>query len=140
MSLGEILGVLSQRRIVPILEDDVVAVIGSRIEFEVALIDDETGRPFDLTSYDQYRISLKASNSAVLTITQDLGANDSQLTLVGNAVLGVIKAVISPIDSAMLKTGENQDIDLEFSQSGDSTAIERVKMDNRLSILSTSLI
>ena len=119
-------------------DDEVVeAVQGGKIDFELAIVD-ENLRPVDTSVYDQFKVCIKLDSSTALVVSQVATGNGSIMTKVGAATLGVFRVVINPLDSATLKKGERQDIDFEMSENAAPTNIIRQVFKDRLSVEDTS--
>lgn len=116
------------------VEDEIVeGVQGGRIEFELALVD-EDNRAIDTSVYDQFRICIKIDSSTVLEVKQVAGTNGSIMTKIGSAETGIFKVVINPADSLTLPDKDRQDIHFEMSEAADPTNVQKVVFFDRLSI------
>ena len=119
-------------------EDEIVeGVQGGKIEFELALVD-ENLRPVDTTVFDQFKVCIKIESTTKLEVTQVAGANRSIMTKVGAATSGVFKVLINPADSLLLADGDRQDIDFEMSELADAANIIREVFKDRLTVFKTS--
>lgn len=92
---------------------------GERVVFALFLQDDD-GHPFDLTSFNQFSLSLPKTDGSILTITQAGVDPASKIILFPgtDAEVGKLEVTISQTDTVLLKIAEKQDIQLLLNNSG----------------------
>jgi len=93
----------------------IVITQGEKAEFDVFL-KNENGRPFDLTSFNTFKVCLDTGGVS-LTVTQVANGNGSVVSKVSPDVLGNLRVVVGPVDCETLKVGDLTDIGIELDNS-----------------------
>lgn len=115
-------------------ENIIIITQGEYAEFDIFL-EKESGlpRPIDLTDYDLFTLCLPTESGDCLNISQTENANGSSVVKVSPDVLGQLHVTLGPVDSAALKCGFGQDMDLEWDISGEDKP-KRKRLDKALNV------
>jgi len=92
---------------------------GSYIELILKLEDEDTGRSFDSTGYDTFKVCVP-SDSGFVEITEVVNANGSIVAINGVVTNGEFIAKFYPTDSQNFKTDYELNVLLEISKSTDA--------------------
>lgn len=98
------------------------------------------GRPFDLTGYDKFTLSLPAKQQSMqngILITETVSTNGSIITC-ATPTLGVLAVLIKRLDSVAVKSGGNQDGYLQIENTVAVTR-KRIKLPGMFNVEETPL-
>ena len=111
---------------------------GTDRDFTLRIVKKSTDEPFDLTGLASTALALQLpGEDANIELTLDVNANASKLEIV-SALGGKIKVTISDIDSALLKKGDGQDMELTIKEGGGPDyQISKVQFAGQLNIKSS---
>jgi len=77
----------------------------------------KTGRPFDLTGFDRFKVCLPIGSGSKVELTDVANANGSIVEILGNAILGILKVTVGPDDTLKLVADQRLYIDVEIDKS-----------------------
>lgn len=108
---------------------------GTDREFVLRIVKKSNDEPFDLSGLAGDAIELKMfGEENDLSFTLDENANFSKLEVI-SALGGKIKVVISDLDSALLKRGDNQNMELTIKEgAGPDFQISKVQFIGQLNV------
>lgn len=82
---------------------------GEKAEFTIKLLDSNDD-PYDLTSFDEFKVCLLKDDKSILEIT-DVASGDSVVAVDGSSVKGKLLVTIDAADTALLKADDDADVD-----------------------------
>lgn len=96
-------------------EDLIIITQGEIANFDIFL-EKASGfpRPIDLTNFDTFKVCLPLASGEYLVITQVANANGSVVSKVSPDTNGQLNVIVNSVDTALLKSGFAQDIDIEW--------------------------
>lgn len=112
-------------------ENDEVIIItkGEDATFDIFLVN-QAGRPVDLTTFTEFKFCVEG-DAATIELSETPNANGSVVDKVAPDVLGQIRVTLDQVDTALLREGFSQDIDLEW---GDGTTRKRKRIHKGLNV------
>lgn len=90
-------------------------------------------RPIDLTNFDTFKVCLPLETGDFLVLTEVANANGSVVAKVSPDTNGQINVIVNSVDTALLKVGFGQDIDIEWDNSGTPNT-KRKKLQKALNV------
>ena len=93
---------------------------GEYIEITFRLKDPSTGRAYNLSGYDNFKVCIPNAENGFVALTHTANANQSIVTKNVDDSLGEITAKIYPGDSDTFLTEEQIDVNIEISKSTDT--------------------
>ena len=93
-----------------------IITLGEKATFSIFLENKLTlPRPIDLTNFDKFVVCLPLAAGGFLEITEVANANGSVADKGGTSdLLGQIDVTVGEVDTALLKEGFGQDVDIEW--------------------------
>lgn len=85
---------------------------GEEAEFDVFLENETFPRSMDITSFDAFKACFITDSGTPLVVTQIANLNGSSITKVDGGTYGQLKVVLGPLDSALLKAGPGEDLEI----------------------------
>ena len=94
---------------------------GEEIIITIKLDNEDTGRPFDLTGYDEFKVCLPAEDGTSVEITET-AVSGAVVEVIADPLLGEIQATFSAASglSSLIKTEDELELSLEIAKSTDS--------------------
>lgn len=112
------------------VKEKIIITKGEKAVFSVYLM--SNGRPFDLTSFDEFKICIDG-DADVIEVSQTANAAGSVVEKVSPDVLGHLKVTLFPVDTLNLREGFGQDADIEIDNSS-SPAPKRRRLHKALNV------
>ena len=94
---------------------------GEEIVLTLALTDKKTGRRFDLTGYDQFKVCVDSENGGAAIQATEVNATGTIVEKIADDLIGELQATFSAAsgDSSAIKLNEELTLYLEISKSTD---------------------
>ena len=104
-------------------EKVIIVTKGEDATFDIFLVNTQN-RPVDLTTFTSFKFCVEGEISTI-ELTEVPNANGSKIEKVAPDVLGHLRVTLDQVDSALLRDGFGQDVDIEW---GDGTTRKRKRL------------